>query len=171
MSRINKTENFLTLCRVIAQRSHDPRTQVGAVVVGPDGEIRSTGFNGLPRGFKDDDPDRLVAPEKYKWFVHAEMNAILNAVRVGVSLKDCDLYITICPCFECAKAIVQAGIKRVIVDEHLSWEFNRYLKQSGNSKHDIDLSYKILKEGYVQITKAITSKDNPNKIKIGGRHV
>ena len=87
-------KRFLELAKQIASWSKDPSTQVGCVVVGPDREIRSTGFNGLPRGIEDSE-DRLNNREiKYPMICHAEENAIMHAARIGISLKDyciCDL--------------------------------------------------------------------------------
>jgi hypothetical protein len=81
--------HFLRLCQDHARMSKDPSTRVGAVIVGPDGEIRSAGFNGFPRGILDSD-DRLNDREtKLKLMVHGEMNAILAAARVGTPVKGC----------------------------------------------------------------------------------
>jgi len=83
------------------------------VVVGPDREIRSTGFNGFPRGI-DDTSDRLSSREKkYPLICHAEENAIMHAARIGVSLKDCSAYVTWPPCTRCARSLIQAGVRMV----------------------------------------------------------
>jgi len=105
---------FIRLAEHIAGWRKDPSTKVGCVIVGPDKEIRSTGFNGFPRGIKDD-PRRLEnRDEKYPLICHAEENAILQVARVGgASLRDCWVYITWPPCTRCARSIVQAGIKGV----------------------------------------------------------
>lgn len=104
---------FLMLAEHIAKWSKDPSTQVGAVVVGPDREIRATGYNGFPRGVRDD--DRLEdRDEKYPIICHAEENAIMNAARIGVSLKGCTLYATMPSCPRCARGIVQVGVVRVV---------------------------------------------------------
>lgn len=109
-----------------AKESKDPSTQVGCVIVGPDHETRSTGFNGFPRGVKDT-PERLRHRDtKLKYTVHAEQNAILAAARVGIPLKGCTLYIAARdtmngsvwgghPCgSHCAPCIIQAGIVRIV---------------------------------------------------------
>ena len=96
-------------------RSKDESTKLGAVVVGPSGEIRSTGYNSFPRGIDDNVPERQERPEKYKWFVHAEANAIFNAARSGVSLLEATIYCRWLPCPNCAMAIIQAGIERIVV--------------------------------------------------------
>lgn len=110
---------FMTMAYLCATRSKDPDTHVGAVIVGPDHEVRSTGYNGLPRYLLDDVPERFERPEKYSWFEHAERNATYSAARVGVSVKGCRMYTCGLPCIECARAIVQAGIKEVVYD--LTW--------------------------------------------------
>lgn len=96
-----------------AKKSKDS-TQVGAVLVGPDGEIRMTGFNGPPRGVEDL-PERRERPAKYLFASHAEANTIAFAAREGVKTKDCTLWVTHYPCSGCSKAIIQAGIKCVVV--------------------------------------------------------
>lgn len=109
-------EYFLDLCLAVATRSKDPNTNVGSVIVGPANEIRSTGYNSLPRKLDDSIAERWQRPEKYLWIIHAELNAILNAARCGGVTEGCRLYTTIIPCPECSKAIVQAGISEVVVD-------------------------------------------------------
>lgn len=110
---------FLALARHIAGWSKDPSTQVGCVVVGPDREVRSTGFNGFPRGIADR-PDRLENRElKYPLICHAEENAIMHAARIGISLKGCVAYVTWPPCTRCARSFVQAGIEEVVYPDEL----------------------------------------------------
>ena len=104
---------FIALARHIAGWSKDPSTQVGCVVVGPDREIRSTGFNGFPRGIDDSD-ERLADRElKYPFICHAEENAIMHAARIGVSLKGCSAYVTWPPCTRCARSLIQAGVRTI----------------------------------------------------------
>lgn len=116
--------HFLELALAFARMSKDPSTQVGAVIVGPDREIRSTGFNGFPRGIADT-PERLHDRDtKLKLIVHAEMNAILNAARMGTSTKGCTLYLAATdvsglvwggpPCTRCTVEAIQAGIANII---------------------------------------------------------
>ena len=97
-----------------AKRSKDPNTQVGACIVSPDNIILSTGYNGFPTGCSDDEfPwEREGADTKYPFVVHAELNAILNCN--GKSLKDAKIYVALFPCNECAKAIIQSGIREVV---------------------------------------------------------
>lgn len=108
-------EYFMGFARHAALKSKDPNSRVGCVVVGPDGEIRSTGYNGIPRGVADL-PERLVRPAKYLWTSHAEENAVAHAARVGVSLKSCVAYVTHHPCSRCARMLIQAGIVSVVID-------------------------------------------------------
>lgn len=107
----NWHQRLIELAAHVATWSKDPSSKIGAVVVGPDHEIRSSGFNGLARGIADTE-ERLNNRElKYKLIVHAELNALLNAALIGVSTKGCDLYCSgLPPCLNCAKAIIQAGI-------------------------------------------------------------
>ena len=106
---------YLDICKVVAARSKDPNTQIGCVIVGPNHEIRSTGYNSFPRGIRDDVPERLVRPTKYLWIEHAERNAICNAARAGTATEGCTIYVEIMPCMDCARAVVQAGIIQVVV--------------------------------------------------------
>lgn len=108
-------EYYLQICKVVAARSKDPNTQIGCVVVGPAHEIRTTGYNSFPRGIRDDVPERRMRPTKYLWIEHAERNAICNAARCGTALEHCTIYVEIMPCMDCARAIVQAGIREVVV--------------------------------------------------------
>jgi dCMP deaminase len=111
----NWDEYYLNICKVVAGRSKDPNTQIGCVIAGPAHEIRTTGYNSFPRGIRDNVPERMARPAKYLWIEHAERNAICNAARCGTPLEGCTLYVEIMPCMDCARAIVQAGIKEVVV--------------------------------------------------------
>ena len=104
---------FLALAEEIASWSKDPSRGVGAVIVSPNKQVVSTGFNGLPRGVEDR-PERLERPAKYDLIVHAEMNAIIQCARNGVSPIDCAVYSSFFPCVNCAIALVQAGITTVV---------------------------------------------------------
>jgi len=108
---------FLTMAYFVAQKSKDPSTQCGTVIVGADKEILTTGYNGLPRGVNDDLPERNERPEKYSWYEHGERNAIYNAARVGTALKGATAYITGCPCCDCARSLIQSGIIRCVWDQ------------------------------------------------------
>ena len=103
------------IAQAVAQMSKDESTKAGALIIGPAGEIRSSGWNGAPRGSRADEDYRKERPIKYKWFEHAERNAIYNAARVGTSLEGTTMICTHYPCADCARAIVQAGIGWIIV--------------------------------------------------------
>ena len=110
---------FLALSEMIATWSKDPSRGVGAVIVSPAKQVISTGFNGLPRAIEDL-PERLERPVKYDLIVHAEMNAIIQCARNGVSPNGCGLYSSFFPCIHCAIAIVQAGIATVVAYEPIA---------------------------------------------------
>ncbi len=116
---ISWDEYFMGVAELSARRSKDPATQVGACIVSPENKILSMGYNGFPQGCSDDtfpwtkihaadDPYNA----KYFYSTHAELNAILN--YRGGSLEGCKIYVTLFPCNECAKALIQAGIRTLI---------------------------------------------------------
>lgn len=110
----NWPEYFLGIAEQVKLKSKDQRTNIGAVIVGEDNEIVSTGYNSFPRGINDDLPERQERPEKYFWFEHAERNSIYNAARIGVSLKNTTMYLTCgVPCSDCARGIISSGIRKV----------------------------------------------------------
>ena len=107
-------EYFMGLAHLSAMRSKDPNTQVGACIVDQNNKVVSIGYNGFPIGISDKkfpwEREGGVLDTKYAYVVHAELNAILNSSR---SLNDCILYVSLFPCNECAKAIIQSGIKKI----------------------------------------------------------
>ena len=107
-------KRFLELAFLIADWSKDPSTKVGCIIVGEDREIRSTGFNGFPRGIEDSDERYTNRDLKYPLICHAEENAIMHAARIGVSLKNCRAYVTWPPCTRCTRSLIQAGVEEVI---------------------------------------------------------
>ena len=111
---ISWDEYFMGVALLAAMRSKDPNTQVGACIVDQHHIILSTGYNGFPQGCSDDEfPwDRTGEDTKYTYVVHAELNAILNSG--GKDLRDAILYVSLFPCNECAKAIIQTGISEVV---------------------------------------------------------
>ena len=109
-------QRYLKLAYEVAQWSKDPSSKIGAVTVGAKGQVLSQGFNGLPRGLKDSFTRLHDRETKYKFVVHAEMNAIYNATYNGTSLDGSTLYVYGLPiCSECAKGVIQVGIKRVVM--------------------------------------------------------
>ncbi|MBR6316325.1 MAG: dCMP deaminase family protein [Lachnospiraceae bacterium] len=115
---ISWDEYFMGVSKLSGFRSKDPNTQVGACIVGKDNRILSMGYNGFPNGCPDEDfPWAREGEEletKYPYVTHGELNAILN--YRGGSLEGTKLYVSLFPCNECAKAIIQAGIKTVVYD-------------------------------------------------------
>ena len=114
---INWDEYFMGIAMLAARRSKDPNTQVGACIVSDDNIIISTGYNGMPKGCSDDEfpwdrKGENEAATKYPYVVHAELNAIHNAS--GRDLRGSRIYVALFPCNECAKAIIQSGIKEVM---------------------------------------------------------
>lgn len=105
---------FMDLALHIANWSKDQTTKVGCVIVGPENDVRALGYNGFPRGINDQEPLRHSRPEKYLWTEHAERNAIYNAAQNGVALRDCRMYLPWFPCMDCARAIVQCGLRELI---------------------------------------------------------
>ena len=115
---INWDEYFMGIAVLSGLRSKDPATKVGACIVDSDNKVVSIGYNGMPRGLDESQLSWNRGEDldsKYLYVCHAEFNAILNT-RVGSALKDCRLYVTLFPCNECAKAIIQCGINEVIYD-------------------------------------------------------
>lgn len=113
---ISWDEYFMGIALLSAKRSKDPNTQVGACIVNSCNKIMSVGYNGFPLGCNDDEfPWDRTGDEyetKYPYVCHAELNAILNCA--GGGLAGCTIYVALFPCNECAKAIIQSGIKRVV---------------------------------------------------------
>tara|TARA_B110000977_G_C10853879_1_gene406878 strand:+ start:237 stop:698 length:462 start_codon:yes stop_codon:yes gene_type:complete len=111
-------KRYISLAAHIAEWSKDPSRKIGAVAVGSKGQVLSQGYNGFPRGISDDDTMYQNKVTKYQRVVHAEMNCIYNATYNGTSLDGATLYIHGLPvCSECAKGIIQVGIKRVVTKE------------------------------------------------------
>ena len=112
-------EYFMGIAMLSAGRSKDNNTQVGACIVSDENKILSVGYNGMPTGCNDDDMpwerEGAFLETKYPFVCHAELNAILN--RSAGSLKNARIYVSLFPCNECAKAIIQTGIKEVVYRE------------------------------------------------------
>ncbi|CAM4227835.1 deoxycytidylate deaminase [Erysipelothrix aquatica] len=115
---ISWDEYFMGLAHLSAKRSKDPSTQVGAAIIDPHKKIVGIGYNGFPIGVSDDEfpweRDGEMLATKYPYVVHAELNAILNATT---SLRGCSIYVSLFPCHECTKAIVQSGITEVVYED------------------------------------------------------
>ena len=140
-------EYFLDMIDCIKKRSIDRSVQVGCVIVDKDNSILSTGYNGFPRGVTEGYEERHERPLKYKYTEHAERNAIYNAARNGVKLKGSTIYQKMWPCTDCARGIIQSGIKDIVVD---SRGYNESVKAwSERWKEDINIAHEMLYEGLV----------------------
>ena len=142
-------EYFMGVAMLSSYRSKDPNTQVGACIVDGQNRILSTGYNGFPLGCSDDDFPWGRSGEandtKYPYVVHAELNAILNTR--GKSLQDSKIYVALFPCNECAKAIIQAGIKEVV-----------YLSDKYRDTPSTQASRKMLESAGVILTQSKPTK-------------
>ena len=145
-------EYFMGIAKLSANRSKDPSTQVGACIVNDEHQILSLGYNGMPIGMNDDnapwDREGEYLNTKYPYVCHSELNAILNAR--GINLTNATLYVTLFPCNECSKAIIQSGIKKVI------YESDKYADTDGvkASKRMFDLAgikYRLYENSHKQI--------------------
>jgi dCMP deaminase len=155
---MNWDKRFLDLCIHISQWSKDPSTRVGAVVVSPDRQIVSTGYNGFPRGLADTEERLGDRDTKLQLVIHGEMNCITQAARYGISLKGCTMYTLAvdangtvwgsAPCTRCAVHVIQAGIREVVsftqrdVPDRWLEDVNRakaILEESGVSFREVEI--------------------------------
>ena len=141
----SKTNMYMSIAKLISKRSKDPNTQVGAVIVSKDDRILSIGYNGFPNHCSDDDfpwaRDAMSEYDtKYPYVVHSELNAILNFRGDNKALEGSTLYVTLFPCHECAKAIIQTGISTII-----------YLDNKYKDTVDYLESYRMLKAASVTL--------------------
>lgn len=112
----NWDKKYMAMAEHVAEWSKDPSTKIGAVAVNDKGQVLSTGYNGFPRGIEDSNERLSDRPTKYKYIVHAEMNAIFNATYNGVSLDNSTMYVAGLPCCSnCALGIIQVGVKHVVM--------------------------------------------------------
>ena len=148
-SYISWDEYFMGVALLAAERSKDPNTQVGACIIDSANRILSTGYNGFPHGCSDDEfpwnRDESKGETKYQFVVHAELNAILNAS--GKSLAGSKLYVGLFPCNECAKAIIQSGVREVV-----------YLSDKYKNTESTMASRKMLNAAGVKLTQLKPTK-------------
>jgi dCMP deaminase len=146
---ISWDEYFMGVALLAAERSKDPSTQVGACIVDENKRILSTGYNGFPQGCSDDsfpwNRDEEKGETKYPFVVHAELNAILNSS--GKSLFGATLYVGLFPCNECAKAIIQSGIREVV-----------YLSDKYRGTPSMESSRRMLEASGVKLTRLSTKR-------------
>lgn len=143
--RQDKAEKYLSLARHQASLfSKDPSTQVGALLLAPQSlQILSMGYNGFPRGINETIAERWERPTKYLYAEHAERNAIYNAARRGTPLEGAICVVTLFPCADCARALIQSGISRLVCPQpdmnHDRWGAH------------FEVSLKLLEEAQVQL--------------------
>lgn len=146
-------EYFIALAKLTAMRSKDPSTQVGACIVSADNRILSVGYNGAPNGFDDDnfpwDRQGENLETKYPYVCHAEMNAVLNYRGTRKDFENARIYVDLFPCNECAKIIIQSGIKEVVYlsnkykDSENNIASRRLFDSCGIEYHQLDLEKQI----------------------------
>ena len=131
---MNWFEYFIAIAETVKLKSKDKSTQIGAIIVGRDNEIISTGYNSFPRNINDDVAIRNHRPEKYYWMSHAETNAIVNAALIGVSTRDSTMYTTSgIPCADCARNIINAGIRRLYYKKECTTKDDRWKEHAYRS--------------------------------------
>lgn len=145
MKILNWDEYFMSLAHLSAMRSKDPNTQVGACIVNDKNRVVGIGYNGMPYGCSDDEypweREGEYHETKYAYVVHAELNAILNSTG---SLDNCSIFVSLFPCNECAKAIIQSGISEVVYESDKYAEdtkvkaSKRMLQSAGVSLRQVD---------------------------------
>jgi len=127
---------------VVAQKSKDPASKVGAVLLTQDGQT-VTGYNKFPEGCKNT-PERWERPLKYDWVNHAEPTVICNAARMGICTNNSSVWLNWYPCKDCAGYMVEAGVKRLFVDQEPEWEHHKW-------GHDFKVARDKLAEGGVEV--------------------
>jgi len=147
-------EWFMRMVYLVAKKSKDTRTKIGSVVVNDDHRIISVGYNGFPVGVNDNIKVRYERPIKYHYFAHSEANSIFSAARIGISLNKSFLYTQGIPCTECTKAIIQAGITKVIV--HEQWienerKIRNYNDSSSKWKNHNEISIEMFRESEITL--------------------
>jgi dCMP deaminase len=143
---------YMKLVYEIAKKSKDPSTKIGALIVGPDKEPISFGYNGFPRKVVDSVesyPERHQRPAKYMYYEHGERNAIYSVARVGgASLKGTTMYTQGLPCADCGRAIIQAGISEVVIHEPFEL-ISRHIYN--NWKESSDVTFEMFRESGVKV--------------------
>jgi dCMP deaminase len=135
---------WMEMVKVISSYSEDNSTKVGCVIVSKQNDLLSIGWNGLCRGIQNEEY-KNERPIKYKFFEHAERNAIYNSSRNGISLKGSTLYVSYWPCCDCTRAIIQSGIDVIVINK----DYDEGFKQRW--KDDIEISKNMLNECNIEI--------------------
>lgn len=157
MSKATWKHRWSQLAKTVASWSRDESTKVGAVIVDERNVVLSLGWNDIPRRVfeaKEKVPERHVRPEKYFWYEHAERNAIYNAAANGTKLLGSTLFVTMHPCADCARGIIQSGIKKVIITDPYRTE---------GWEESIKRSLEMFREAEVQVEIFAVYKDETHK--------
>lgn len=147
--KLEKIKKFMILSRAAASLSKDRSTKLGAIILGKGFEVKALGYNGFPRGVDDDVEARHERPLKYQFTEHAERNAIYNAARVGTPLQGSMLLLdsAIFVCTGCARAIINSGIKKVIIFRRMDYDKDRVARWAGEEL----ISREMFKEAKVKV--------------------
>lgn len=146
-------EYFTEMAQLVSTKSKDASTKVGAVLVGPNKDIRSTGFNGFPIGVNEHIDSRHERPTKYLYTEHAERNAIFLAARRGTPTEDCTLYMNYwpLPCCDCTRAVIQAGIRKIVGKDipfpGKGTQWQEHMRESLNMLNEAGVELFIVVEG------------------------
>jgi len=136
---------FIGLSRHVAEWSKDTNRKNGAIIVNSDNIVVSMGYNGFPIGCDDSIPLRYEKPAKYFYTEHAERNSIYHAAKLGISINNCRMYVTMFPCSDCARAIIQSGIKHLYSPtpdvEHEKWGIHFKIALQMFEEANIDLTF------------------------------
>lgn len=144
-------EWYLKGCYWVSEKSKDPSTKIGCILVNQNNRIISCGYNGIPKGLDDSDERLNNRIEKYKFVEHAERNCIYSAAQHGISTLNSTLYINGYPCCDCARAIISAGINKIVIHKEF---YDIMISQISNDKtwlYDIDISKNMLIEANIEI--------------------
>lgn len=143
--RPSKIKNLMDQAKIVAERSHDEETQVGAILISnSNGAQIATGYNGFVRG-ADDTKLPSTRPDKYEVMVHAEQNLLLNCAKLGISVNNTTLICTLTPCTHCARMLYQAGVTKIICGQKYK-DFEKVM-----SMQDIKVRESITNDGFVEL--------------------
>lgn len=146
-------EWFMKMMYLVATKSKDPRTKIGAVLV-KDKRIIATGYNGICIGVDDYVLERNDRPDKYKWYEHAERNSIFSAASIGIPTFGSTMYTNGTPCADCTRSVIQSGVKKVIVHKTYEETFLQAVAEKNSSSqwagHN-DVAHQMLKESGVEL--------------------
>lgn len=139
---------LLGMAKTVASWSKDSSTKVGAVITTNEGAPVSWGFNGMPMGIDDDVPERNIRPNKYKWYCHAERNAMDLASKMDLS--GCVMFVTFSPCSSCAQSIIQRKIQTIVVDSDYTAD-----KMPERWQEDMKIAVEMLEEAGIEVIAAV----------------